>query len=61
MASDGHVTITFSNYSSTVTEAGMNGLLASLILFGVVFGFMALLTLAAWLGLYFLSRRETRG
>ena len=39
----------------------MNGLLASLVLLGVAFGFMALLTLLAWLGLYLLSRREARG
>jgi hypothetical protein len=34
----------------------MNGLLASLVLIGVTIGFMALLTLLAWLGLYLLSR-----
>jgi hypothetical protein len=39
----------------------MNGLLASLVLLGVLFGVMALLTLAAWLGLYLLARREARG
>jgi hypothetical protein len=38
----------------------MNGLLASLVLIGVTIGFVALLTLAAWLGLYLLSRREAR-
>jgi hypothetical protein len=38
----------------------MNGLLASLVLLGVAFGFMALLTLLAWLGLYAMSRREAR-
>ncbi len=36
----------------------MNGLLASLVLLGVFFGFMALLTLLAWLGLYLMARRE---
>lgn len=39
----------------------MNGLLASIVLLGVLFGFMALLTLLAWLGIYLLSRREVRG
>ena len=34
----------------------MNGLLASLVLIGVTIGFMALLSLLAWLGLYFLNR-----
>jgi hypothetical protein len=38
----------------------MNGLLASLVLLGVAFGLMALLTLFAWLGLYLLARREAR-
>ena len=38
----------------------MNGLLASLVLLGVAFGFMVLLTLLAWLGLYAMSRREAR-
>jgi hypothetical protein len=38
----------------------MNGLLASLVLIGVTIGFTALLTLLAWLGLYFLDRREVR-
>lgn len=39
----------------------MNGLLASLVLIGVTVGFVALLTLFTWLGLYLLSRREVRG
>lgn len=39
----------------------MNGLLASIVLLGVFFGFIVLLTLLAWLGIYLLSRREVRG
>lgn len=39
----------------------MNGLLASIVLLGVSFGFIVLLTLLAWLGIYLLSRREVRG
>jgi hypothetical protein len=38
----------------------MNGLLASLVLIGVTIGFMAVLTLFAWLGLYLMARREAR-
>ena len=53
--------ITISNPLSTARRREMSGLLASLVLIGVLGGVMAVLLLLSWLALYVVSRLEDGG
>ena len=53
--------ITLSNSSSTARRREMSGLLASLVLIGVLAGVMGVLTLLAWFTLYCVARLQDGG